>query len=183
MKTFKYIFAFCLVIVASGAFAQGLQGIVVEKYYSTDAADAANANANGAITPLPVGSTVYRVYVDMAAGYKFSQLYGTVTHNLTVNSTANFYNDPSYGVAVNPGTISLVNIRKNTAMIDSWFTTGGAASTKAGVLKSEDTDGTLGNQQNILANNAGGCFGLPINGATGHYNVLSQHTIHHTFVD
>lgn len=154
-------------IVASSAFSQGLEGIVVEKYYSTDAADGANANANGAVSPLATGSTTYRVYVDMAAGYKFSQLYGNAAHNLTVNSTADFYNDPSYGVAVNPGSISTVNIRKNTAMIDSWFTTGGAAATKAGVLKSEDTDGTLGNQQGILANNAGGCFGLPINGASG----------------
>jgi hypothetical protein len=167
MKTIKYLFAFCLTLAATGIFAQGLQGIVVEKYYSTDAADAANASANGAVAPLPVGSTVYRVYVDMAAGYKFSQLFGTVSHNLTVNSTAPFYNDPSYGVSVNPGTISLVNIRKNTAMIDSWFTTGGAAASKSGVLKSEDTDGTLGNQQGLLANNAGGCFGLPITGATG----------------
>jgi Bacterial Ig domain/Secretion system C-terminal sorting domain len=172
MKSIKYILGFCLMVISSSVFSQGLQGIVVEKYYSTDAADAANAAANGAVTPLPVGSTVYRVYVDMAAGYKFSQLYGNASHNLTVTSTANFYNDPSYGVNINPGTISGVNIRKNTAMIDSWFTTGGASSGKAGVLKSEDTDGTVGNQQSILANNAGGCFGLPINGATGQDGML-----------
>ena len=161
------MFAFSLMILSSGLFAQGLEGIVVEKYYLTDAADAANASTNGSIVPLTTGSTCYRVYVDMAAGYKFSQLYGTAAHNLSVNSTADFYNDPTYGVSVNPGTISAVNIRKNTAMIDSWFTTGGTAATKVGVLKSEDTDGTLGNQQGILANNAGGCYGLPINGATG----------------
>lgn len=168
----KYLLGLVLALTASGVFAQGLQGIVVEKYYSTDAADAANASANGAATPLPVGSTVYRVYVDMAAGYKFSQLFGNGAHNLVVTSTAPFYNDPSYGVTVNPATVSVINMRKNTAMIDSWFTTGGATATKVGALKSEDNDGSIGNQQGILANNAGGCFGLPINGASSQDGML-----------
>ncbi len=172
MKTLKYIFAFSLMIVSSGLFAQGLQGIVVEKYYLTNAADAANAATEGAVVPLPAGSTCYRVYVDMAAGYEFGQLFGTAAHNLTVSSTANFFNDPNFGVSLNPGSVSVANVRKNTAMIDSWFTTGGTAATKAGVLKSEDTDGTIGNQQGILANNAGGCYGLPINGASGQDGML-----------
>ena len=165
MKKIKYALSAFLLVLASSAFSQGLQGIVVEKYYSTNAADGADAAAEFSTSPLATGTTVYRVYVDMAAGYKFSQLYGNAAHNLTVNTTTNFYNDPNYGVAINPGTISLVNIAKNTAMIDSWFTTGGVAATKAGVLKSEDTDGSVGNSDNLLANNAGGCFGLPITGA------------------
>ena len=156
-----------LMLAASSAFSQGLQGIVVEKYYQADANDVANATANGAVTPLTTSSVTYRVYVDMAAGYKFNSLFGNAAHNLTVNTTTGFYNDPSYGVSLNPGTISGTNIRKNTAMIDSWFTTGGAAGTKAGVLKSEDTDGTVGHATALLANNPGGCFGLPITGATG----------------
>jgi hypothetical protein len=145
--------------------AQGLDGIVVEKYYSTNAADGANATSQGAVTPLVTGSTVYRVYVDMAAGYKFSTLYGNAAHNLSVNTTTNFYNDPNYGVAVNPGTISLTNIARHTALIDSWFTTGGTCIGKAGVLKTDDTDGSVGNVQNVLANNPGACFGLNITGA------------------
>jgi len=165
MKKIKYALSAFLLVLASSAFSQGLQGIVVEKYYSTNAADGADAAAEFSTSPLATGTTVYRVYVDMAAGYKFSQLYGNAAHNLTVNTTTNFYNDPNYGVAVNPGTISLTNIARNTAMIDSWFTTGGVAATKAGVRKSEDTDGSVGNSDNLLANNAGGCFGLPITGA------------------
>jgi hypothetical protein len=144
---------------------QGLEGILVERYYETDAADEANALDNGAIVPLPAGSVVYRVFVDMADGYKFSQIFGTVEHPLTVNATADFYNDPSYGVTVNPATISANNIRKHTALIDSWFTTGGASNGKVGVLKIEDTDGSVGNQHGVLGNNPGGCYGLPINGA------------------
>lgn len=167
MKAIKFILGMGLMLAASSAFSQGLQGIVVEKYYQANAADVADATAAGAVTPLTTSSVTYRVYVDMAAGYKFNSLFGNAAHNLTVNTTTGFYNDPSWGVSLNPGTVSTTNIRKNTGMIDSWFTTGGVAAGKAGVLKSEDTDGTIGNAQSILANNPGGCFGLPINGATG----------------
>ncbi len=167
MKAIKFLLGLGLMVASSSVFSQGLQGIVVEKYYQADANDVANATANGAVTPLTTNSVTYRVYVDMAAGYKFNSLFGNASHNLTVNTTTGFYNDPSYGTSLNPGTISGTNIRKNTAMIDSWFTTGGAAGSKAGVLKSEDTDGTVGHANGLLANNPGGCFGLPIMGGSG----------------
>ena len=167
MKAIKFILGLGLMVASSSVFSQGLQGIVVEKYYQADANDVANATANGAVTPLTTNSVTYRVYVDMAAGYKFNSLFGNASHNLTVNTTTGFYNDPSYGTSLNPGTISGTNIRKNTAMIDSWFTTGGAAGSKVGVLKSEDTDGTVGHANGLLANNPGGCFGLPIMGGSG----------------
>ena len=101
-------------------FSQGLQGVLVERYYQTNAADEQNAIDQGpSEVPLTNGTTVYRLYVDMADGYKFSTLFGTSSHPLTVNATANFFNDPNFGVSVNPGSISAVNIRKHTAMIDS----------------------------------------------------------------
>jgi hypothetical protein len=167
MKAIKFILGLGLMVASSSVFSQGLQGIVVEKYYQADANDVANAISSGAVTPLTTSSVTYRVYVDMASGYKFNSLFGNAAHNLTVSTTTGFYNDATYGVSVNPGTISATNIRKNTAMIDSWFTTGGAAGTKAGVLKSGDTDGTVGHFNGLLANNPGGCFGLPIMGASG----------------
>ena len=165
MKTKKIIIGLGILCLNAVAYAQGLEGIVVEKYYLTNDADGANALAEGSITTLNTGTTVYRVYVDMAAGYKYSQIFGSNANNLKVNTTTNFFNDPNYGVSINPATVSVNNIRKNTMMIDSWFTTGGTAVGKVGVLKSEDTDGALVNAQGILANNAGGCFGLPINGS------------------
>ena len=161
ISLFSALFLFANLSVS----AQGLEGIIVERFYETDATDETNALDNGSVVPLPAGSVVYRVFVDMAEGYKFSQVFGTAEHPMTVNATADFYNDPSYGVTVNPGTISANNIRKHTALIDSWFTTGGASNGKVGVLKIEDTDGSVGNLQNVLANNPGGCYGSPINGA------------------
>jgi len=161
---FTSLSIFIFLLTLSYAHGQGLEGIIVERYYETDAADEASALENGAIVPLTPGSKVYRVFVDMADGYKFSQLFGTVEHPLTVNATADFYNDPSFGVTVNPGTISASNIRRFTALVDSWFAAGGLSNGKVGVLKIEDTDGSVGNQQSLLANNPGGCYGVPING-------------------
>ena len=165
MKTKNLIIGLGILCLNAVAYAQGLQGIVVEKYYKADAADVSNAIENGAVTPLTTGSVTYRIYVDMASGYKFNSLFGSSAHNLKVNSTAGFYNDPTYGVSINPGTVSSTNIRKETAMLDSYFTTGGAGGGNVGVLKTEDTDGSIGNAQGILANNPGGCFGLPITGS------------------
>jgi len=164
MNTIKYLFVALFACTFAAAQAQGLQGIVVERYYQANAADVSDATAQGAVVPLTTGSVTYRVYVDMAAGYKFSQIYGSAAHALTVSSTANFYNDPNWGVPFDPGTISSTNIRKNTAMIDSWFTTGDVAAGKVGVTESGDTDGSVGNAQSILANNPGSCFGVAING-------------------
>ena len=163
MRSFLLL-AFLAVFTAQVAKGQGLEGIIVERFYISDAADEANSIAQGAVAPLPVGSVTYRVYVDMAPGYKYSQIYGSETHNLIVNTTTSFYNDPNFGVAVNPGSTSLNLTRRHTTMIDSWFTAGGTCAGKVGVMEEEDTDGTIGNQQNILANNPGGCYGLPING-------------------
>jgi hypothetical protein len=166
MKAIKFILGLGLMVASSSVFSQGLDGIVVEKYYQANAADMANASANGAVTPLTTNSVTYRVYVDLAAGYKFNLLFGTAAKPLTVNTTTAFFNDPN-GVSINPGTISAVNTKKNTFMIDSWFTTGGAGGGVVGALKSEDTNGSVGNSQGILANNPGGCFGLPISSQDG----------------
>lgn len=174
MNIFKLVGAFAFTLAFTTAHTQGLEGIVVEKYYLSDAADAADALNEGATVPLTVGTTAYRVYVDMAPGYKFVQLFGNATNNLEVLSTANFYNDPNFGVSVNPGTISVNLSRRNTTLIDSWFTTGGSASGRAGVMKTEDTDGTIGHQTGLLANDAGGCYGFPIMGANGRDGLTPQ---------
>src|ERR1700754_3506453 len=71
--------------------AQGLQGIVVEKYYQANQADANNAAINGGT--LVAGSTVYRVFVDMAPGYKYVQAFGSVAHPWKITTSTTFFND------------------------------------------------------------------------------------------
>jgi len=143
----------------------GLEGIVVEKFYVSDAADSTDAGDNGAVYPLHVGSTTYRVYANLLPGYKVIQMFGSPQHTLNVHTSTAFYNDPNYGFKVYQAT-SVNNTKKNTTLIDSYFTIGGVANGLCGVLKTEDTDGTIGNNQGILANNDA-TAGLPITGMNG----------------
>lgn len=57
-----------LSLTALATKAQGLEGIIVEPYYSVTQADADayNNNFGGGSFPLLAGMNVYRVYVDMA---------------------------------------------------------------------------------------------------------------------
>lgn len=166
MNVKKSILTLILSITINQAFSQlGLEGIVVEKYYISDAADSIDAANNGAVHPLHIGSTTYRVYANLLPGYKVIQMFGNSNHTLNISTTTAFYNDPNYGFKIYQGT-SVNNTKKNTTMIDSYITIGGVANGLMGVLKSEDTDGSIGNLQNILANNDP-LIGLPITGMGG----------------
>jgi hypothetical protein len=155
-------------LVLSGFFTKataqvGLEGIVVEKFYISNAADSIDAVNNGAVHPLYVGSTTYRVYANLLPGYKLVNLFGNVEHPLFIETSTAFYNDPNFGFKVYQGT-SVNNTKKNTTLIDSYISMGGVANGQMGVLKSEDTDGSIGNLQGILAN-TDPQMGLPITGA------------------
>ena len=141
----------------------GLEGVVVEKFYISNAADSIDAVNNGAVYPLYVGSTTYRVYANLLPGYKLVNLFGNVQHPLNIETSTAFYNDPNFGFKVYQGT-SVNNTKKNTTLIDSYISMGGVANGQMGVLKSEDTDGSIGNLQGILAN-TDPQMGLPITGA------------------
>ena len=170
MKKFTLFLAFLAIITFSKA-QSGLEGVIVEKYYVTNADDSTNAADEGAVSELKAGSITYRVFIDMAPGYKFVQLFGnedgTVNppnpiHPLIIQTTTNFFNDPNYG-QVYPETNSLINTRKHTALIDSWLSIGGVCSGRMGVLKTEDTDGSIGNANGALTNTLGGVYGVAIN--------------------
>ena len=87
MKKFNLLTKIFVLFLSANSFAQGLQGIVVEKYYKANAADVTNATTNGAIVPLTTNSVTYRVYADLAPGYKFNMLVGSSANPLTVNTT------------------------------------------------------------------------------------------------
>lgn len=142
----------------------GLDGIIVEKYYQTNTADGTNASNNGAASNLNSGSVTYRVFVDMAAGWKFVQAFGNGTHPWVITTSTNFYNDPNSAAVVGAQVTSTNNIRQNTRMIDSYITTGYAANGKHGILKTEDTDGSIGiTTSGVLTNTLGGIYGVAIN--------------------
>ncbi len=162
----KIIIGFCLVLVAAFAHAQnGLENVIVEKYYVSNAADAA-----GSIGALPVGSVTYRVYADMLPGYKLQALYGVGGHTLLLQTSTSFFNNEDYG-STTPDGITANNTRRNSVMLDSWFSFGSNATGKVAVLKTDDNDGALVNNTipQILQNNDVSA-GIPISIADGMIN-------------
>lgn len=158
----KMLLAFGVMLSAAVQAQNGLEGIIVEKFYISNEADSINAADNGATYPLHVGSVTYRVYADLLPGHEFIQTFGSAAHPLTISTTTAFYNDPNFGFPIYNGT-SVNNTKKNTTLIDSYLTAGGVATGLMGVLKTEDTDGSIGNLQGILAN-TDAAMGLPITG-------------------
>lgn len=145
------IFIFSL-IVSFNTFAQnGLEGIIVEKFYVSDANDAA-----GSVGTLPTGSVTWRFYADLLPGYKLQAMYGVAAHELRFQSTAPFFNNEDRG-AINPNW-NFSQAGDNTVYLDSYFSVGGAtnaAGGRLGVLKSEDPDlpaANLVNNDGLLLN-------------------------------
>ncbi len=152
----KLLFALGMLISANMVNAQnGLESIIVEKYYVANAADAA-----GSVGTLPVGSVTYRFYVDMLPGYKFQVAYGTAAHTLSLTTSTTFFNNEDRG-AVNP-TYTKTQAKANTVMLDSWLSAGAGCASNFGILKSED-DGVLNvvNSNGLLANTAAS-IGIPL---------------------
>src|ERR1700741_5535124 len=97
----KNILSIGLILLGYIAHAQnGLEKIIVEKYYVSNLAD-----ASGSIGTLPSGSVTYRVYADMLPGYKFQMAYGNGTHPIRIATSTTFFNNEDRG-ATSPNTIS-----------------------------------------------------------------------------
>lgn len=165
----KILLAAGLIICSVFARAQnGLENITVEKYYVSNAADAAGAAGMG--SALPVGSVTYRIYADMLPGYKFQAAYGVTGHTLVLSTSTSFYTNTDRG-DVTP-TYSKTNARLNTVMLDSWLSVGAGCAGNFGILKSEDNvaagGATVVNASGILANTDASA-GIPLTTQDGLY--------------
>jgi hypothetical protein len=136
---------FLVALVFTGQ-AQGLNKIIVEKYYVSDANDSVISGGT-----LPVGSVTWRIYVDMKPGYLFQTATGDKNHSLVFSTTTSFYNNADGDN--NPNGITTANAKTGTVMLDSWLSTGAASKNFWGVLKSEDsTAGNFVNADGALIN-------------------------------
>lgn len=131
----------------------GMQGVIVERYYVADSDDAADTDGG---TGLTAGSMTYRVFVDLKPGYKLLTVGGFENHPITMGTSTTFFNNDDRGEAWGVN-INDIHLDKNTVGIDSWLTIGGASDAHWGVLKSEDTDGSIVGG----VNNDGGSNGVP----------------------
>ena len=127
----------------------GLEKIIVEKYYTSSDKDTASNYYAG---KLPINSTTYRIYVDMLPGYKFQAAYGSPEHELKMVTSTSFFNNTDHGSTI-PNTIPYRTLRKNTVMLDSWISVGAAGEDCVGVLKeSDDSLETIIHEKKFLQN-------------------------------
>jgi len=130
----------------------GLERIIVEKYYVSNGADSiASADMGGGT--LPVGSVTYRIFVDMRPGYNFQMAYGDKNHELRFETTTTFFNN-EYSGSSTSGDIPIADLGSNSVMLDSWLSVGLACDGCFGVLKTADNgvNNTI-NTDGILKNN------------------------------
>ena len=141
-----------LLLIAGGSAANaqnGLENIIVEKYYVSNANDT-TVNEDGG--SLPVGSVTYRIYVDLLPGYKFQAAYGVPNHELKIHTSTSFFNNEDRG-AIAP-TYTKAQAANNTVMLDSWLSAGGACAGNLGILKSSDNGiANVVNADGVLQNN------------------------------
>ena len=154
----NFIAAAALFCSAAAVQAQGLEGIIVEDYYTISGADATFINGGAISTPITAGTKVYRVYVDMAPNYKLNTINGSPLppgggpspNPLDITTTTAFWNDDNFGTEIPPQTARL----DERAAFDSYITIGvsgrsggavgcGTNTQQAGLLKTADTNGNL----------------------------------------
>jgi len=142
----KTLIGLFFALLAIAGQSQGLNKVIVEKYYVSDATD---FTASGGT--LPVGSVTWRIYVDMAPGYVFQQASGDKFHSLVFNTSTTFYNSDLGDFS--PNGIATANEKTGTVLLDSWLSTGAAGKSFWGILKaSDDGVGTLVNSDGALKN-------------------------------
>jgi hypothetical protein len=140
----------------------GLEGIIVERYYVSDANDTV---ANATDGRLPVGSVTYRVFVDMLPGYKLQALFGLPApnfHELKFSTTTLFFNNEDRG-AITP-TYTKTQAKGASVMLDSWVSMGAACTGNHGILKTED-DGVanvVNTNSPLMLQNANPSAGIPL---------------------
>lgn len=149
MKKLLLVTFSLLSIVGISKAQNGLEDVIVERYYVSNANDA-TVNSSGGV--LPVGSVTYRVYIDMLPDYVLQSVYGDPVHECRIETTTQFFNNEDRG-AVHP-TFNFNYCDDNTVMLDSWLSVGAACNGRYGILKSlDDTVANVQNSDGVLQNN------------------------------
>jgi hypothetical protein len=180
-----FILQFFISFYSSTVFSQ-LEKVIVEKYYISDANDF--TDISGGI--VPIGSTTYRIFIDLAPGTVLKNIYGDANHPFKITSTEVFFNNILDGQTFAKDFIKN-RYTENTVALDSWLTLGQTTKkqgsiTNFGVLKSQDNDGSfIGGTNNDggselivngLLTNADPLCGIPLTIADGMDTMTEQPT-------
>ena len=130
----------------------GLEGVIVEKYYVSTAEDSKAKNKSGY---LEEGSVTYRIFVDLKPGYRFQAAYGSKDHVLYFASTEKFFNHDDAGTT-HPNILPGRTLSQDISLLDSWLSVGAASEFHRGIPKKYDTDGkSIELKPGFLENKAG----------------------------
>lgn len=145
MKTLYSFFTASFLLLASGIMAQyelpdstALEGIIVERYYVSDTLDVTDEDGG----MLDTCSVTYRIYVDLKENYRMQAVFGNENNTLRFESSGVFFNNEDRGEETGD-LIGDNYLGDNTVALDSWLTIGAASESHWGVLKTEDTDGSI----------------------------------------
>src|ERR1035437_1843495 len=133
---------------------KALENVIVEKFYTATDKDILDT-VGGVISK---GTIVYRIYVDLLPGYKLESVFGSESHPLYIESSTTFHNDTHYGKCAGDKIVSKIINRHNT-ILDSWLSMGATSDFYNGVLKTEDTDGSIITDRKELLNVDGQLYG------------------------
>ena len=139
----RYLLVLIIISVIQFTGFSQLEKVIVEKYYVSDLNDATDTLGGG----LPVGSTTYRIYVDLAPGSVLKKIYGDANHLFSIQSTAPFFNHESDGQTFAKDFVKNRYL-EGVVALDTWLTLGQTTKTQAGktyvgVLKNQDVDGSF----------------------------------------
>ena len=141
MKTFLLtLFFVCFAWYNASA---QLEKVILEKYYVSDSNDF--TDTSGGI--VSIGSTTYRIYIDLAPGSILKKIYGDPNHPFEITSTEVFFNNILDGKSFGKD-LTKVSLSENTVALDSWITLGQVpkkqgTKTYYGILKNQDDDGSF----------------------------------------
>jgi hypothetical protein len=148
-----------------------LEKVIVEKYYVSDNNDATDTAGGTFVKP---HSTTYRVYIDLAKGYKLTRIYGNASHELKISSDSIFFNRNSQTAdgqtfAYN---FNVLRFSEGTVPLDTWLTLGEVSQSNTsgktyfGVLKRSDKNGSIIGGKNNDGGSANIQGGLLVNNDT-----------------
>ena len=152
--------AFAAILIGSSAFAQGLENVIVETYYVSDANDATDTDGGS----LPAGSVTYRIFADLLPGYEVQAVYGNSNHQLRIETSTFFFNNEDRG-EITGSAIGSGFLDNNTVALDSYLAMGYASNTHFGIPKNDDTNGSIVGGVNNDGGSANISGGLLVNNA------------------
>jgi hypothetical protein len=135
-----WLFALLIICIIHGnnAHSQIVENVEVEIYYIINENDVASPG----LEDLPLGTKVYRVFVELCDGCKLKSIFGDANHILRLESTEAILNSPFGSSFAHNITGSLFPLIENAAM-DSYISLGAASNGTYGIPKQDDADGSI----------------------------------------